>query len=964
MIHITRMSALLLCLAVTAHSGESIRCDCTKDTVISSASVNEMDGNGGKSERMKMKIYQEFGIFDFDVSKLKGRNIEGVTLFLAPAGGEIHGKGRGTDLRWFTVSTIGTPWVEGEGTSYAKDDKGKGATFNEASYKTRPWCALPDGKPAFAGSKLYDVTLGNGNSIRCDVDGGDPKDGYFAIPVDKKLIQALVSQTAHGLLVMDGSTGVDRNCTVYTKDSRKPPYLVVTLAAGADGAGDTQPPAPPSNITVTAAPQFTQVDFGAAIVSLKIPDDCFALKAKLNGVELPQWMLAFPRKVGRYQHPAGTFVKPAPTQPTEELLLDFLPSDAEAKLEFACVDAAGNVSPYVSASGKASLSAKAATPKLPASEWKPEGGDAPTLGKLKVWAAPENAKIDPLTGKVLYEEGMETVANKNSVWDAKTKTVHLSMARGEIASFQLIFERTDEDPCNVSIGLNLDPAVTTVRFWQPWYVKVGDVWQSEYALPSPTISAGTAPLFRPDNKIPNQRFSAVTVDLWTGDAGGKTGMIALKLGEASLALNFKCKAYNAVIPPELNFVPEFNCYSGPGDAGTPQFLDSHRLAHYHRTAINRVNHSHGGNFSSDLTPPAAKDGRVADWTAYDKNVGPLLDGSAFADNPRKNVPVPILYLPMFEGYPSNFKKNYNPGVVAKGKDWKAIHDIYAKPVEQCFPDSYRQAFINCSEDFAKHVAAKGWTKTRLQCFQNNKHQYARDGWTGTGWMMDEPNEYFDWRALNYYAALFAEGVNRSGQNLPNMVYRADVSRPMWQGNCSDGVMTELYTGGDLFSAGYLCRSTRRRGPMRFVAYGGANAQDRANHESTAWCLKSYVHEADGVVPWQSLGGDDAFDKGDGNGDNGNALIVDGRKRFQLGAVASYRVHAFRSGAQLCELLRLLEIKNGWTRAHSAVLVQQKIPLGTEFKQSFADDAAAVTFKGLNADRFVELKEAILKLLEK
>ncbi len=127
-------------------------------------------------------------------------------------------------------------------------------------------------------------------------------------------------------------------------------------------------------------------------------------------------------------------------------------------------------------------------------------------------------------------------------------------------------------------------------------------------------------------------------------------------------------------------------------------------------------------------------------------------------------------------------------------------------------------------------------------------------------------------------------------------------------------------------------------------------------------LKAYANECDGVLPWQSIGGDHAFDKGDGDGSNGNMLIVDGSKRFGINAIASYRVHAFRCGAQLCELLRLLEIKKGWGRVHSNALVSQIIPLGTEFKQGFADDAAAITFKGLNGDQFVKLKEGILLLL--
>jgi len=119
-----------------------------------------------------------------------------------------------------------------------------------------------------------------------------------------------------------------------------------------------------------------------------------------------------------------------------------------------------------------------------------------------------------------------------------------------------------------------------------------------------------------------------------------------------------------------------------------------------------------------------------------------------------------------------------------------------------------------------------------------------------------------------------------------------------------------------------------------------------------------------VLPWQSLGGDASFDVGDGDAGGGNALIVDGRKRFNVNAIASYRVHAFRAGAQLAELLRLLELKNNWGRAHSDAIVSQVLQLHSEFHQGAMDEAAAVTFKNLNGDQFVRLKEGILKLLEK
>jgi hypothetical protein len=161
----------------------------------------------------------------------------------------------------------------------------------------------------------------------------------------------------------------------------------------------------------------------------------------------------------------------------------------------------------------------------------------------------------------------------------------------------------------------------------------------------------------------------------------------------------------------------------------------------------------------------------------------------------------------------------------------------------------------------------------------------------------------------------------------------------------------------------LMKNDRLRMPTALMCYCACNDLDRSNAETVAWCLKSYVYGCDGVVPWQSLGGDAAFDHGDAK-DNGNALIVDARKRFGINAVASFRVHALRSGAQLAELLRLLEQKNGWGRAHSLALVSQMISLKADFKQGFADDAAALQFGKVNPDLLVQLKEAILKLLEK
>jgi hypothetical protein len=163
---------------------------------------------------------------------------------------------------------------------------------------------------------------------------------------------------------------------------------------------------------------------------------------------------------------------------------------------------------------------------------------------------------------------------------------------------------------------------------------------------------------------------------------------------------------------------------------------------------------------------------------------------------------------------------------------------------------------------------------------------------------------------------------------------------------------------------------QRRTPASFkvypffgiLCYGACNDLDRSNCETAAWCVKAFAFGCCGVVPWQSIGGDEAFDIGDKPG-NGNALIVDGRKRFGVNAVASFRVHALRAGAQLSELLRLLKDKRQWGDEHIKALVGQVIPLNAEFRPAFADDAAAVRFQQLNSEQFVRLKEGLLKLLQ-
>jgi hypothetical protein len=927
-------SAAVCLLALSAlHAAEQHKIPVKRDTWISAANREESDTNGGKAPRIKLKVWQEFGLLDFDVSELKGKKIESAKLYVAPDGGVQFGGDRNTDLRWFTLSTISSDWVEGQGAQYSKDDAGKGATHNEASYKTRPW-TIP-------GSKSWDVILGNGKTLRCDVDGKDPSKGWFELPLDKQLVEALVANASYGMLIMDGSTGTDRNSYIAAMGSTKAPYLLVTISGE-----DKDAPAAPAELNIKPSIVDAGSNFGSVLLSSTVPADAFAYDIKINGTPVPRWQIPFAAK-------AGT---------TQTILLEHQTPDTDLQIELCAIDAAGNISAPAVAKGKSGP--KAVTPRLPASDFTPRGGQPPvTDGKLSAWAFPEICKLDPLSGRIILEDSMDDGASKNSIWDASNATVQLAAARGDIAGFQLALHAINGPLKDVKITLaGLDDIAA--RQWRTWFVKVGNQWQAEYALP---IKSGTGvSIPADDNKITDQKATAVAIDLIIPEnakAGDQSGTITIAAeGITPLTLTLKLKIYDIVIPKEINFNPEMNAYSGPGIAGSDFFFDAFRLAHYHRSTINRVPYSQSGRSHEDWTPATSTDGRVTDWSRFDKNIGPLLDGSAFKDNPRAGVPVPCLYLPHFENWPMSLTEHFKPGVPTSGENWKGILDIKGKTPEESFSTAYKNGFINNVRDFVTHCEEKGYTRTLLQAYNNNKvyQDSNKSGMKGTAWVMDEPFEYLDWQALQFFSRLFHEGAK--GATKAKFQYRGDISRPMWQGNCMDGLMEVMYVGGGGFEMLPLIRDTRRRTGMRVVAYGAANDQKSANHGTTAWCLKAYVHDCDGVLPWQSLGDAKSFDHPEDPA-NGNALIVDGQ-RFGVNAVASYRVHAFRVGAQLVELLRLLEKKNGWGRAHIGALVSQVIPMSTEFKQSFQDDAAAVKFKGLNGNQFTQLKEGVLKLLAK
>ena len=931
-------------LASCANAGdvEDLKLAVTRDVWVS-AYPDEIDTSMGKTPRLKLKVNDELALLDFDVSALKGKRIVAAELWMHNTPESVAAEKarlgvpaeRPDCLRNIGVSTVTSPWEEGaQAQDYQPDAEGHGATYNQASYGERDW--------AYPGSKLYSVIMGNGNSIHCHGEREYRGDGWWRIAVEPRLVSALVAGLSHGLVVAEESSNagsLGSNNFVHSRESsRYAPYLVVKVSDGA-----ARSPGAPAEVSVGPAAEFATMTEGAARVQLLVPEGALGYLVRVNGKPVPAWQVPMAEAPGSSQ----------------SFVLEYLNAGEDIEIEIRTVDGIGLASPPATAQGP--VSARLATPPpLPATPFAAAGGAPPTCGgQLRVWAYPEVTKVDPVTGEALFEPGRD-MRKANAVWDGARSLVRLAAAKGEIAAFQLAAEALSATVGGIRVAMSELASehgvigAEHVRLYRVWYVPVEGTWHEEYAIPL----EGALEIPSRDNGIPGQKVQAVYVDIVVPKAAAPgTYRGRLSVGAASAApvsLDVELVVYPVTIPDAIHFNPELNSYNPPGgEVGTPYFYQAHRLAHYHRCTLNTVNHSHTGSVNPGYVPGLAGAGaavRVADWSKFDRLIGPLLDGSAFEGNPRGQVPVRTFYLPFHEQWPLPLKGYYAFEEFPKDESVMVRHQFEAPPIDEAFPEAYKQAFRNVVGDFVSHFEERGWTETEFQCYFNNKFYY----WGGLYWIFDEPMVRDDWQGIRFYAELFKQG--KVGAATTRFFFRGDISRPWWQYDQLDGLMDTIYYNSEIFGLPGFARHYNRRIPEPRV-YGACNPVEVANHQSAAWCLKAYALGLDTVLPWNSLGDAESLKQPDQI-----ALIVPGELAGYAGPVASLRVFALRRGAQDVELLRLLALREGYLPDQIGSLVAQKVPLTSQFEQQFADEAAALTFGKLSAQGFAELKEGVLILL--
>lgn len=908
-------------LMVGCHGAE-VRLAVTADTSLQ-AHEAEVNLNSGASSVIRIKGWQHFLLLEFDLRSVEGSRAGRARLYLHLA--------RPEHALWRVgLSTITSQWREGTGRSEAVDG---GCTFLRASAPDLWW--------AGPGSDFTDVSLGSGGSVVRYAVPREVGDGWLEIDVDPVLVAAMLAGASHGLCVSDEKGQTMFNNDVYSREqSGYQPYLLVE---GEPAAGTTGPPI--TNLRATPYPEGASFDEGAAILAFTAPSPrpvsyILRVRGREGTRTLPQFFLPAPAEPGAGQ----TIVVPGPP-------------GADCEFALAAIAAWGRPGPEALARcGTSNALARPEALTAPGDGEQP--GEVSSAG-LVVRAFPGEVKISPVTGQTL--EGVPPC-----------RGVGLHAARKEVVAFQLAVGCAGaRAPVAVALSDLEDERGTRIpasagRWYREWAVRDGDQWWAEYAVPL----QGPFDLPWRDNGVPGQLWQPLLCDLHVpGDArpGLYHGRVTLAAGGREVPVPVALRVHDALIPDETRFEVDFNCYGPVHSAEDWQgYLHYERLyyraAHEHRATLNPLPYSQSGRVYEGFAPVLEQVGgqvRPADWAQYDEHYGPYLDGSTFGGY-RAGVPITHLYLPLHENWPLPIAEHY--GVRIEETSYPAMilaHARLAPPIEQAFDEAFQTAFRDVARAFAEHFRERGWVRSDLQCYVNNKHYYRNpdEGGRGTSWWcLDEPTCTDDFLAVRFFGRLFKEATRDVSP--VRMVYRGDISRPQWQRDFLDGLTDLQCVSGALWAYRRRCMDMQRRWGVRFWHYGSPNPVRESNLAAVAWGLRAYLGGAEGILPWNVIGGSNALGT-----PTETALLVPGERLGVDGPLVSLRVKAFRRAQQDVELLLAVAEKRGWRRTQTAEAVRRTLggPAGAA-EASAGVEGADIAWGRLGPADYQRLREALYAAL--
>ena len=956
-------TAMLLCCLPLAVAGaqaiERVPCPATADNWVESPpwELHSRESlNHGSDQDLIVNSRNSFALLAFDMSPARGLRVGRAVL-------RVHRKPDPIPLTMVGISTISgsRPWVEGEANYFFA---GKG----------QPW--------SYRGSDLADVIFGLGGSLYAYVRARDAGDGWYEIDVPPQIATALATGDQFGLILTDEKGQTRTRHTIGSRESTHPPVLIVEGTRAAAGAPGSVRELPPHSVEalgrISLRPGSAILRFGAsgaAHYDLRFSRSPIATKNFDGATPVPRWML----------DPLAPHPNPLVTSNT---LYDQVNAVVEqlqpGKLYYfaaRAMSAAGQLGP-VSLLGRVRASARV-WPALPAAS-ADTAAPAEAAGPVKVWSFSELHKVNPQTGALL-ETG--------PIWAGDVK---LTGAQNEFVAFQVAIE--SEAPVK-DIAVTVDRPLFAECRLPPIYQKTGAVQlYREWMVPDDKDTSAARPWYpdpliplngafdlpAADNGVPHQRVQPVFVDIYIPhDAapGLHHGSIAVRAeGRLLRTVAVDVDVLPFALPDNLNFIVDLNAYGGVNSGydirrGTPEYRklleEYHRVAHLNRANLDILGYSHSGNTEPDQTPPLAGEGadtRVVSWKDWDAHFGPLVSGSAFADLPRAGVPVPIIYLALFENWPGDLRKSYqwnipeHPQTTAAYQQLITRHALESGPIEEGFPRDYQDRFSAVARQFAGHIRERGWKQTRYQIFFNDKYYYKdptrSPGANGVSWwLLDEPNHHDDYRALSFFGWLGKRWL-KDYPDVP-MVFRADISYVEFIRDQIADLIDIDCTSQHFFTKNRYLMDNRSRFGRAYWNYASTNHPRETNVAMRAWCWRAWVGGADAIVPWNTVRGAEAWERAEPL-----TVFYVGRKFGLDQPFDCLRLKAFRRGEQDVEYMTLLARRKGWDRDAVAHAVAATLDLSQETRRQYEDDAGGISFDRISDTQLDQLRRRVAAALVK
>ncbi len=850
--------------------GSSDRYPVTKDTWFS-AMGNEKFGNNGGSQYLKLKGRQEFALVDCNVSQLKGKLVTGA-LF--------HFRVKNPDNAPFArigISAVASDWEEGTGRSY-RPSIGS-SCFLQAAYKVKDW--------SYPGSTVMDVVFGKGNTLWKFSDSSIPdENGWQVCAIDPDIISAKVAGISYGLglydevgttwVMVNGSFNYNKypNRFCFSRESRNSGPWIEIWTNGEDFLA-------PERIDRL----FIKTDKltpGQAVVQWKTHEDHgggktigFNVFYFKNGQKhvLPRYLIPMAAGNGKWN---------------SMHLRDLFSEGDRIELLIQPVDNAGNVGEITStpvhfpAVKKQILDGIEIIPSFKPSRTVPE------IGGVNIGIIDLLDKVDPVSGQILpsHEKGYWT---GNHIFSAEKKLIRLQGAKNEFVSFQILFKGRSS---GISVKAKIhNQEGLRISFFEPGYVKSSQQGKRHF-LPDPLFQSSgvfSIPCCNGESIIADQGYHSIICEIYIPHGavtGKKRGALIVECDKEILKFDIQLNVWDFLLPDKLSFIPEMNAYGlsfGKSD------YEYYRLAHIHRTCLNRL--PYGWKGVPYISPEITDQG--FNWQEWDRAVGPLLDGTAFKNLPRKGQPVDVFYLPINENWPVPVKPYYTPSYWA----------------DEAFSRSYVKKFRKAVVQFSDHIRSKGWADPIFQFYLNNKVFYRKqDPLCMAPWVFDEPENIQDFWALRWYGLLWRSVIDSRPGN-ENMWYRCDISYSEFARNILSGISDVEYIGGNNSTVmRFKDQEYTEFGKPNVVEYGKANPIIKSNAIPAVWCLKAWLNGSKGILPWQTIGTEKSWKEADQN-----ALFYPSEK----GPVPSLRLKCFTRGQQDVEYFHLLINKHCMNRLYWA-----------------------------------------------